>query len=153
MFSVFAWNYVGLQPSFKVIPVCGNAQLQNELIDVLQEADSVSAETQLEASEWTALEEKQISLWQAEKARYLESVKDTANYKLESIASNYRNQKRSLEQKISDAVDSNVVRIYTGMLRNATEQYNAKVEKIKLDISRADIYTSLVANGVLEVRR
>lgn len=153
MFSVFAWNYVGLQPTFKVIPVCENAEVQNELIEVLQEADSVSGETQLDASKWTALEEKQITLWQNEKSRYLESVRDAANYKLESISSNYRNQKRSLEQKISDSVDSNVIRIYTGMLRNATEQYNAKVDQINTRITRADIYTSLVANGVLEVRR
>lgn len=153
LFSVFAWNYAGLQPAFKVVPVCSDERIEQELIDVLLDADSVTDGVQPAESAWAALEEKQVALWQSEKARYQEEVRAAANYKLESISSNYRNRKRNLERKIADALDERLIRMYSSELSSATENYNARVEQIESRIARADIYTSLVANGVLEIRR
>ena len=76
-----------------------------------------------------------------------------ANYKLESISSNYRNRKRTLEQKIRDAFEEKIRRMYQGELNNAAEKYNNKVEEINERASRADIHTSLVANGIVDIKR
>ena len=94
-----------------------------------------------------------IALWQFEKEKYLNDVKNTANYKLESISSNYRNRKRNLEQKIRDAFEEKILRMYQSELQNATEKYNAKVLEINDRTSRADIHTTLIANGIIEITR
>ena len=77
----------------------------------------------------------------------------TANYKLESISSNYRNRKRTLEQKIRDAFEEKIRRMYQSELNTATEKYQVKVAEINDRASRADIHTALIANGIIEIKR
>ena len=152
-FSVYAWRYTGLQPMFKVIPVCDNDVLREELTDILQNADS-SIETEVPGSDmWNLLEGKHILLWNQEKKKYLADMQVTANYRIESISSNYRNKRRSLEQKLSGEIDDNLRRMYTSELQNSEAKYQSKVSEIKEVLSRADIHTDLIANGIIDIRR
>ena len=138
---------------FKVVPVCGNELIASELTDILQEAETSQQNMTASKDTWSGLEDKHISLWKAEKERYLGDIQSVANYKLESISSNYRNRKRTLEQKIRDAFEEKIRRMYQGELNNATEKYQNKADEINERASRADIHTSLVANGIGKVIR
>ena len=152
-FSVYAWSYVGMQPKFKVVTVCDNDVIAEEFTDILMNATISSASVGLEQSVISQLESKHIALWQAEKERHLSEVTSTANYKLESIRNNYRGRKRVLEQKIMDIDDDRIIRMYQSELNTATNNYNRKANEINEQTQRADIHTSLVANGVLEIKR
>ena len=94
-----------------------------------------------------------MNYWFAEKDKYIANVQGAANYKLESISSSYRNRKRNLEQKIRDAYDDRIIRMYQSELQSATENYNARVSEINDKTSRADIHTTMVANGIIDIRR
>ena len=152
-FSIYAWSYVGLHPMFRVVPVCADSLVTAELTELLQEADDVTTVSQVAQNTWDGLEGMHIALWQAEKERYLNNVQATANYKLESIGSNYRNRKRTLEQKIRDSFDEKIIRMYQSELDTATGNYQHKVDEIKERAQRADIHTMLVANGIVEIKR
>ena len=152
-FSIYAWSYVGLHPMFRVVPVCADSLVTAELTELLQEADDVTTVSQVAQNTWDGLEGMHIALWQAEKERYLNNVQATANYKLESIGSNYRNRKRTLEQKIRDSFDEKIIRMYQSELDTATGNYQHKVDEIKERAQRADIHTMLVANGIIEIKR
>ena len=152
-FSIYAWSYVGINPMFRVVPVCENELLASELTDILQDADTTSTSVTVDRNTWTSLESKHIALWQKEKENYISNVQSTANYKLESISSNYRNRKRTLEQKIRDAFEEKIRRMYQSELNTATENYQNKVDEINERASRADIHTTLIANGIVEVKR
>ena len=123
------------------------------LIDILQDADSTTTQVNVDKRMWDRLEGRHIDLWQQEKENYISGIQSTANYKLESISSNYRNRKRTLEQKIRDAFDEKIRRMYQSELSTATEKYQAKVDEINDRASRADIHTSLIANGIIEIKR
>lgn len=152
-FSIYAWSYVGLHPMFKVVSICDNDSIADELTDILQEADTAMNPVTVSKDTWVKLEGKHVLLWQAEKQDYIVNIKNTANYKLESINSNYRNRKRTLEQKIRDAFDEKIRRMYQSELSTATENYNNKVAEINDHTSRADIHTSLIANGMIDIRK
>lgn len=152
-FSVYAWNYVGLQPMFKIVPVCDNPFINAELIDIILEADSSEKHIRVDSDIWSSLEEKHMTLWKEEKERYIANMINTANYKLESIGSNYRNRKRSLEQKIRDSYEEKITRMYQSVLQSATENYEHKVAKINEKLQRVDIHTSIVAKGLVEIKR
>ena len=152
-FSIYAWNYVGLHPMFKAVPVCDNDIISEELTDILQEADTATTTVRVDKSIWSSLESKHLSLWQSALESYTENVKATANYKLESISSNYRNRKRTLEQKIREAFDEKIRRMYQSELNSATANYNSKINEINERTSRADIHTTLVSNGIIEIKR
>jgi hypothetical protein len=152
-FSIYAWNYVGMHPTFKVVPVCENEMVSNEILNILQEADTASTTATVTKGTWDALEPRHIALWLAEKEAYISNVHGTANYKLESISSNYRNRKRNLEQKIRESFDERILRMYQSELQSATENYHARVGEINDRASKADIHTTLVANGVIDIKR
>ena len=152
-FSIYGWSYVGLNPIFRVVPVCENELLAAELVDILQDADTSSNSITVDKGTWDGLEAIHIALWQHEKGIYISSIQSTANYKLESISSNYRNRKRTLEQKIRNAFDEKIRRMYQSELSTATEKYQLKVDEINDRASRADIHTSLIANGIIEIKR
>lgn len=152
-FSIYAWSYVGLNPMFRVVPICENELLAAELMDILQDANTSTTSITVDKGTWAGLEGMHIALWQREKETYLAGIQSTANYKLESISSNYRNRKRTLEQKIRDAFDEKIRRMYQSELGTATEKYQIKVDEINDRASRADIHTSLIANGIIEIKR
>lgn len=152
-FSIYAWSYVGFHPMFKVVPICADSMVASELTEILQDADDSNLNTQVNADIWNGLENMHVVLWQKEKENYINNVRATANFKLESINSNYRNRKRTLEQKIRDSFDEKIIRMYQSELSTATENYQTKVEEINTQTQRADIHTMRVANGIIEIKR
>ena len=152
-FSIFAWTYVGVQPMFKVVPICSDSAVENDLIEILQTASTITTPLDVNNSLWEPLEGRHIALWQKEKQKHIESVQSIADFRIESISSNYRSRKRSSEQKILDAFDDKIRRMYRSELQTATDNYETKVSEINARIARADIHTALVANGIIEIKR
>jgi hypothetical protein len=138
---------------FRVVPVCESELIAAELTDILQEAETSPAHITVDKGMWAGLEGKHIALGQREKESYLAGIQSTANYKLESISSNYRNRRRTLEQKIRDAFEEKIRRMYQSELNTATEKYQIKVDEINDRAARADIHTALIANGIIEIKR
>ncbi len=152
-FSIYTWSYRGINPMFKVVPVCENSLVEEELTNIIEEANAVIPKVELNKNSWDVLESKHISAWQSEKDKYLERIQNVANYKLESLGSNYRSRKRTLERKIAESSDEKIVRMYQSELETATIRYESKVKEIQERATNADIHTALIANGVVEVRR
>ena len=150
-FSVYAWSYVGINPHFKLVVVCDDDVIAAELPDILQEAQSGAAAVKMQPSDWNMLERKQVKLWMDEKAEEIKEAENTSTFKIESLSNNFRNRKRSLEQKIIDTSSESIRRMYTSELESATESYELKVAEIRKKVDQTDIHTTLIANGILEV--
>ena len=150
-FSVYAWSYVGINPHFKLVVVCDDDVIASELPDILQEAQSGAAAVKMQPSDWDMLERKQVKLWMDEKAEEIKEAENTSTFKIESLSNNFRNRKRSLEQKIIDTSSESIRRMYTSELESATESYELKVAEIRKKVDQTDIHTTLIANGILEV--
>lgn len=150
-FSVYAWSYVGFNPHFKLVVVCEDDVIAAELPDILQEAQSGAPAAKMQPSDWDVLERKQIELWMNEKAAIIKEAENTSTFKIESLTNNFRNRKRSLEQKIMDTGSESIRRMYTSELESATESYELKVAEIKKQVDQTDIHTTLIANGILDI--
>lgn len=151
-FSVYAWSYVGLNPRFRIVSLCEDDNITHELNDILQQADTASNNITFNADEWAMLEEKHVRFWESEKEKYIQSVRSTARFKLESLSNNYKNRRRLLEQKILDAFEPKIKRMYESELNTAEENYRQKTNEINDRVTRADIHTILIAKGILEIK-
>ncbi len=151
LFSVYAWTYVGINPHFKLIVVCDDDVIASELPDILQEAQNCATIMNTNPSDWDSLEGKQVKLWQTEKASEITEAETTSIFKIESLTSNFKNRKRSLEQKVMDTSSESIRRMYNSELESAQDKYDAKVAEIKQKVAQTDIHTTLIANGILEV--
>lgn len=154
-FSVYAWNYVGINPHFKLVPICADDGMSRELTDIFYSAQTEAQDGPIDRNLWKAVEEKHLHLWQAEKQIHIENAEIIANYKLQSVQNNFRNRQRLLEQKIRDAIQmpGNILRMYQGELEAATVKYAKDCETIRDGVSRADIHITLIANGLIYIER
>lgn len=151
-FSIYAWNYVGERSSFKLVTVSENDDVSKDFIDIILGGIAAGEELNDFEARWNMLEEKHINVWFEERKQYIDEANLSASYKLNSLESNYKNQKRSLEQLIKDAIDENIIRMKKSELDNATERYDMKVGSIKKQVEKADIHTTLIANGVVRIQ-
>lgn len=152
-FSIFAWSYMGIQPMFRVVPICSNLSIEADLVEILQTSTTTTKPINVEKSIWDSLEGRHIALWQKEKTKHIEAVQAIADFRIESISSNFRSRKRSLEQKIMDAFDEKIIRMHQSELQTATDNYETKLKEISNRVSRADIHTTLVSNGIIEIKK
>ena len=150
-FSVYAWNYMGLNPHFRLVTVCENDAVSDELVDILQNTQTAARSASADKSTWQNLEGKHVQMWMAGKDSYLQDVKVTATFKLESLHNSFVSRKRTLEQQIHDAVDPAIIRMRQSELESATETYEKKAQKIQEQASRADIHITLIANGIITI--
>lgn len=150
-FAVYAWNYIGINPRFKLVTVCKDETVGDELIELLQMAVSENSTGNVSADSWDGLEEIQIVKWQAECVKHKKAVELSANYKLESIRNNYMSRKRALEAQIANIEDSSITRMHRAELENATEKYESKVAEIEESKAQADIHVTLIAKGIMHI--
>ena len=150
-FAVYAWNYVGINPRFKLVTVCKDETVGDELIELLQMAVSENSIGNVPEDSWDGLEEIQIGKWQAECVEHKKAVELSANYKLESMRNNFMSRKRALEAQIADIEDSSITRMHRAELENATEKYESKVAEIEESKAQADIHVTLIAKGIMHI--
>lgn len=150
--SIYAWNYVGIRSNFKLVAICEEAQIEAELPEYILTAAAVDYPTKLKKDAWDSLERQHIRMWQEEKEKHTQSTRQTASYKLESIKNNYKNRRLLLERKIAEDDDERISLMHRVELENATQRYEQKVSEIEAQIARADIHTTLVANGIITVK-
>ena len=92
-------------------------------------------------------------MWLAERDLHRRDVQTTLTFKLESLANTNRNHIRSLEQQIKDAVDDNIRRMRQSEMEKVQEKYNQKYAEIKATADSADLYTTLLVNGVITIMK
>ena len=57
-----------------------------------------------------------------------------------------------MERKIAEAGDDRIATMHRFELENATQRYQQKVAEIEAKIAKADIHTTLIANGIITVK-
>lgn len=150
-FAVYAWNYVGMNPHFKLMPICKDEKVNSELIELIQMASTEAVTGTVPADTWDGLEEIQLGLWIKEKEEHRKAVASNVDYKLESIRNNYTNKKRLLESRIADAMDVQIARMHRTDLENTTERYVSRVTEIENCKRQADIHVTLIAKGIMHI--
>lgn len=150
--SIYAWNYVGMQSNFKLVAICEEERISEELPDYILNASAVDYEVSADSNTWDSLEEHHIKMWQEQKSAHVEATQQIATYKLESLKSNYRNQKMVHERILAETGDDRIATMHRVELEKATARYNQKASEIERQLAKADIHTTLIANGIITVK-
>lgn len=151
-FEIYAWNYVGAHSRFKLVTVCKNEAVNDELMELLQTASSEKVSGFVDATTWDGLEEMQVLKWQQEKEEYKKMVELMADYRLESIRNYYRSQEHSIKNSLRTVENENISRMHRSQLDNATEKYESKMADIEDSKAKADIHVILIAKGIMHIR-
>lgn len=152
-FSVYAWRYTGTNPFSKLTTICEDPDVARELPDILQNNPASVSEELDAAPNWDDLELLHANEWKSAKEKYLSDAANIATFKLESLENTHRNRVRSLEQQIHDAYDESIRRMRIGELETVEADFEKRMEDIKSAQARADIHTTLLANGVIIIEK
>ena len=152
-FSIYAWNYVGHKPHFRLLTVCENEKVPNEFLDIIRSGaqGKPSNNSNVHQQKWNVLEEQQYRLWKQEKAQNTEDARQSANYKIQSLKNNFEAKKKIIYQQLSLTDDVNITRMRKQQLENEIEKLNTKIELLEERAAQADIHTTLIANGIIKV--
>lgn len=149
-FSVYAWRFTGFNDYTRLVTICENEQVTGELPAILESASNAQIKGAMNC-DWSKLEAIQVTRWMAARTKHKQDISTTITFKLESLANNQRNRIRSLEQQIEDAFDDSIRRMKMSELETVKENYSRKVNEIQSLAAKADIYTTLLVNGVVTV--
>lgn len=149
-FKIYAWQYSGLNPFTKLVTICTDERLATELTDIIDVAVDAPVGKE-ENYDWDALENKHAEMWEEAREKYLKDIKSVMVYKIESLDNNRRNRVRALERVINDTVDGSIKRMRESELETVKENYKLKEKIIREKVNKADIYSTLLVNGVLVV--
>ncbi len=97
------------------------------------------------------MEAEHIRMWQSARDAHKREVQNTVAFKLESLSNNHRGKVRTLEQQIQDSIDDSIRRMRMSELENAKEKYKIKEEKIHDTAQKADVYATLLVNGMITI--
>ena len=151
-FSIYAWKYTGFNTYTRLIPICNNEMIENELPYIMEDSLNIDNRTQGNL-DWSELEMRHAERWNSSVKNHKRNCFTTMTFKLESLANTNRNRIRSLEQRIKDSIDERIKRMYQSELETAKENYNKKVAEIKNMTQKADIYATLLINGVITITK
>jgi len=152
LFSVYAWKYVGVQTYTRLITICDNDVIARELPDLLENAET-NPEKKSFDFDWSSLEEQHVKQWQDARTKHRRDALAILNYKLESLGNSQRNRVRTLERQIEDALDESIKRMHMSILEAAQDSYERKTKELAAKAEQADIFTTLLINGRITVRR
>lgn len=150
-FSIYAWNYKGTKAKFRLVTVCENDMVENEMLEIIHTGSSETTDSADLDARWQSLEEKHINLWLEARKLNAEEVRLAAAYKLQSLRNNYNTKKLSLEQQLREATEERIIRMRQSELETANERFESKVKSIEREIEQTDIHTTLIANGVIRI--
>ncbi len=151
-FSVYAWTYTGLNQHFRLVTVCENDAVSDELTDILQDTQAAAKPAAADQNTWQKLEEKHVQMWMAEKDSYLQEVRTTEKFRRESLFNSFINKRSAIESMLHDGLEFNIETMKQGELKKATEKYETKIKDIEAQVAQTDIHTTLIANGILVIR-
>ncbi|MBQ7307977.1 MAG: DEAD/DEAH box helicase [Clostridia bacterium] len=149
-FSVYVWKFVGIKPKTEIKVFCENEDVVLEWNEIIQKAKTIPFDNNMTIS-WDKLEIKNIKEWEIEKQKYIEDLKSEITFKLETIKNNFNRIISNLEKKIKDNNDEKIIRMYQSMIEDETEKYKLKKQDLKRKNEQADIYFTLITNGVLTI--
>ena len=149
-FSVYAWKYTGFNPYTKLVTICADQTLANDMPDILETASGIMEKSE-DHPDWSVLEAEHVKLWQSARDVHKREVHNTVAFKLESLSNNHRGNVRRLEQQIRDSIDDSIRRMRMSELENVKEKYKIKEERIHETAQKADVYATLLVNGVITI--
>lgn len=156
-FAIYMWEYVGEKTRTKLVPICENEEICEQIPHLIQEQDS-HAKTAPDVSEdslrsvWDGkLEEIQLNMLMAAVEECRGDSAKNYEYKRASLEHSFKVQKTAIQRKIDQAQDEKIQRMHKGELINATARYEAKLRELEENRMRSDIHSSRLAMGVVEV--
>ena len=151
-FSVYAWNYVGMNPHSRTVIVSDHDAISDDLSDILQEAACIRGSAQIGQNILDLLEEQHYRKWTEAKSEAAAEAGTMAASRIQTLRSNLERTRRYIENQIRQNADrEKIVRMRQAEWAHEQERTQAKIQEIEDNRKKTDIHFTCMAIGVLDV--
>ena len=150
-FGIFSWEKIGTNNHSKLVSICQNKFVEQNLLELLSQCEISSYDKFLEEDDETFLNKKHYELWEKNLDDFKILNKSIINKKLETINISYQNLKVNYENLISKIKDEKILIMKKGQLKNRQKEYDIKIKNLNKKLDEIDILHETIALGYLEV--
>lgn len=148
-FIIYQWNYTGVLEDSKLVIISENSDVEDFLNKNIEKLKQYTIDEDM--SNWDSLNKTHQKKWFEAKEKFIEKSKKVITFKKQSITTNFRNQKLTLEQIINDSTDEKIQIMKKAQLNNATDIYNRKIKELDSDLNCIDITFKPLVYGVIDM--
>lgn len=150
-FLIYAWKYVGLRPDIKLVAISDNAEVQNNILSIMQYASDYYEASGDYSTKWNSMDGLHYEKWKEVKAEYVQDVKAECDYRLEQLTHSTNQREAIFHDMIAKAEDEKIIRMRTSQLEKLLVDFDRQKRKMDEIVSRAEIKTNLLVKGILHV--
>lgn len=150
-FLIYAWNYVGLRSDIKLVAISDNAEVQQNILTIMQYATDYHETNGDYNGKWNSMDTLHYEKWKDVKAKYVQDVKDECDYRLEQLAHSTNQRESIFRDMIVRAEDEKIIRMRTSQLEKLLLDFERQKKEMDETVARAEIKTNLLVRGILHV--
>lgn len=150
-FLVYSWEYIGVKNDVKLIPVCRNKLVEDNLMNFLQIGNGIEIVSKNHSDKWNLIEKLHYNRWNDAKEEYIKEVSEESLYREEQITQQYKAKLKMLERSWSLVEDERIKRMRLSQIEK--EKINLAIQQKKYSdiVKRADIHTNILIKGVVNI--
>ena len=150
-FLIYAWRYVGLRPDIKLVAICKDKDVEDNILSVMQYATDYNVISGNHSDTWDEMDSMHYEKWMTLKQSYVADVKAQCDYRLEQLAHSTNQQETIVRQQLDMATDEKIRRMRSSQLTNIIAKAAKQREEVEEAIKKVDIHTTLLVKGLLHV--
>ncbi|MEA2104572.1 MAG: helicase-related protein, partial [Candidatus Cloacimonadota bacterium] len=152
-FAIYSWEYKGVQPELKLIPICKDESIRQNIFEYLENGagDNTDEADILEESEFMELDNIHHELWLKEKEEYVQKAHDISTFRAKSLEISYQGRMNVVQEQLSNAADEKIQKMKQFQIQNIQNKHDQTKEELSKAEQLADIHTKPVIFGIIRV--
>jgi len=152
-FAIYSWEYKGVQPELKLIPVCKDEKIRQNIFEYLENGagDNTDKANIPEESVFTELDNIHHELWLKEKKEYFQKANDICKFRAKSLEISYQGRMNVVQEQLSNAADEKIQKMKQFQIQNIQNKHDQKTDELLKAEKYADIHTQPVIFGIIKV--
>lgn len=151
-FAVYAWEMKGLRPETRLIPVCADRAIREELFALLESGVAgPEGEAAVGNPSRDALEEVHSALWREALEEHKMRTKKVCGYRRESLRTSHNNRARVLDRQLAGATDEKIRRMRGAERARVQADFERRIDELNQNEAKADIHAKPLVFGVVLV--
>jgi len=154
LFAIYAWELKGLRHELKLVSVCDNEAMRQNLFDYIETgADIDPSEYLLSDDSKNVLDRVHHGLWEFEKNVHQSKTEETVRFKMESLEISHSGRGNVIRNQIENATNDKIRKMKQAQLNNIQADYEQKRSELEAASFAADIHARPAVFGTVIVEK
>ena len=152
-FIIYEWEYLGMKPGVKLVPIIDSAIASKDFFDLIMTAifDN-DCESYPEQEEFDALDSIHQTYWETSLEEYKKQAKQIYDFKKSSLFASYQARIALAREQLNKSNNERIKIMREAQCRNIEKDYQLRLKKFDDALSALDIRMIPLVYGQIEVK-